>query len=124
MNILRILGDGLILAALLLGAELLKDRYSEKSKAIISGAFILGLLFEILEVYFIYRHQENSDLFFWHAYLSWTLGNIIFIITRAAAALNKKSFYLERIALWQVVVIPIFSGFSLSVGWLMKLYIR
>lgn len=124
MNYLRILGDGLVLTGVLLGTGLINRVEDEKKRNLKSSLiYMLGLIFSIIEVYFIYRHQENSDLFFWHPYLAWTFGNIIFIVVNRKYY-SLKRIIMERVVLWQVIVNTVFAGLTLAVGWLMKLYIR
>ncbi len=76
-----------------------------------------------LEVYFVYRGQENSDLFFWHPYIVWSVSNLsLFVYGYFRKA--GKGLFKARILLGQFVVIPVLSAFTLCVGWLMKLYLR
>ncbi len=114
MNLLRLAADGAVLS--LLSSEKFKKPH----------CYAVGLIFMTLEVYFIYRGQENSDLFFWHGYLAWSIANMVFLITKLlgkdSAAMRRL--LSERLALWQVVIVTVFAGFSLCIGWLMKLYIR
>ena len=81
------------------------------------------MLLLTVDVYFTYRGQENSDLFFWHPYITWSFSNLIFF---AIGYIKEKSSGLVkgRLLLGQFVVIPVLSAFTLCVGWLMKLYIR
>ena len=83
---------------------------------------ILMLLLTV-EVYFIYRGQENSDLFFWHPYIVWSVSNLIFLVSGYIRE-KRDGIIKGRLLLGQFVVIPVLSAFTLSVGWLMKLYIR
>lgn len=160
MNLLRVLSDGLILTGITVGASLLGGSFfksrsdNSKLKRSTLMCYIVAILYTVFSVYFIYRHQENSDFFFWHPYFAWTIANVVYIILkmRNNAALKKNGsvvvhvdlskdnnddadsdivamgglmrLLLIRVALWQLVVITAFSGFALSVGWLMKLYIR
>ncbi|MBQ3787077.1 MAG: hypothetical protein II799_07350 [Lachnospiraceae bacterium] len=89
-----------------------------------SVPFLCILMFLLtVDVYFIYRGQENSDLFFWHPYIVWSVSNLIFFVS---GYIKEKSLGLikGRLLLGQFVVIPVLSAFTLCVGWLMKLYIR
>lgn len=126
MNYLALAGDSLILIGLMVGTSLVKeesqsDFKGDWKKRLIYG---LGIVFTIFSVYFRYRGQENSDYFFWHPYLAWTAGNIVYIILLLCRKIDIKKIILENVLLWQIVVIPVFSGLALSIGWLMKLYIR
>lgn len=155
MDVFRLIIDGLVLSVLCILAgrrsRSLPALRSFPGDAVLYGA---GLIFMVLEVYFIYRGQENSDLFFWHGYLAWTIGNIAGIVfglwgadSRIGSPADRdvsssecpaggdplaseppvpalRSLLVERLALWQAVVITVFAGFSLTVGWLMKLYLR
>lgn len=129
MNYIRIVGDGLVIFGLLLAIKLIgkgddgtRSRV-DKAKLKEYLMYSIGIMFSIIEVYFIYRHQENSDLFFWHPYLAWSLGNILFTILRRKTY-TLRSLLMERVVLWQVIIVTVFAGLTLSVGWLMKLYIR
>ena len=118
MDLLQLLIDGVVLSALMIVA------FDERRRGSASRLLLPGLIFMVLRVYFIYRHQENSDLFFWHGYLAWTLANLACL----AAGLMKgkddrKKLLRERLLLWQVVVVTVFAGFSLTLGWLLKLYV-
>lgn len=137
MNILRILADGLILSGMTIGASLQGSPFVLNKNSLEAASFnkkrlyliyIAGLIFTVLEVYFIYRGQENSDLFFWHPYFSWTIANAAYTLWKLRekrdALRNVASFLLHRLLLWQFVVNTVFAGFALSVGWIMKLYIR
>jgi len=138
LNILRILADGLILTGLTIGASYFGSPFvhgtdGENIKPVSKRRiqyliYLAGLIFTVLEVYFIYRGQENSDLFFWHPYLAWTIANVCFMLwslcRREQTGVDVRKLLVERILLWQVVVNTIFAGFALSVGWIMKLYIR
>jgi len=117
MDILRLAADGFALTALMF----LPDK---KFKWHLP--YIFGLFFMTFEVYFTYRGQENSDLFFWHGYLAWSIANLVVFSVRFMEKDShiRKRLIRERLALWQIVIITVFAGFSLCAGWLMKLYIR
>ncbi len=119
MDLIRLSLDAVVLIILCIAAT------RTKKERLVPILYAAGLFFMISEVYFIYRGQENSDLFFWHAYIAWTAGNLAVIIFRLLKKENdKRKLLLERGLLWQVVVVTVFAGFILCVGWLMKLYIR
>ena len=130
MNCLRIISDSLILFGIMLGASLWRSPYrvfnKQSKNAIFYLLHALALIFILLEDYFIYRGQENSDLFFWHPYFAFTLANLLFVFYQIQKHRERelKAFLCERLLLWQIVILPVFSGFALSLGWLMKLYIR
>lgn len=86
---------------------------------------ICGLAYMTVSVYFGYRNQENSDLFFWHPFIVWSLINIgAGIIALRGKQSDGKTFVLNRLVLGEIVLVPVLAGFTLCVGWLMKLYIR
>jgi len=122
MNYIRIPFDAVILMCLLFGASRMRSTFLAIQRYI---GYTVCLILETLEIYFIYRHQENSDLFFWHPYAVWTIVNLVFLIKELIRKERPvKQVLLERLALNQVVIITIFAGVSLTIGWLMKLYIR
>lgn len=122
MNYVRILVDAIVLMCLLFGASRMRSTFLAIQRYI---GYTAGLIFMTLEDYFIYRHQENSDLFFWHPYIVWTISNLVFLIIELIKKKQpKKQVLMERLLLNQVVVNTVFAGVSLTVGWLMKLYIR
>lgn len=144
---MEVLLDGLLLTAITLGASLWgspffqdlvsKKRGAESAKR--PGAvnslsdenqnhtftilvYGICILFTIGRVFLAYEGQENSDYFFWHPYLAWLIADMMWILVKRGS-LGKKGL-LQRVFLWPFLVIPVFSGMSLSVGWLMKLYLR
>ena len=133
MHLLRLLADSLMLTGLTFGASLFErpffDDKSEDKRAALPNrivvVFIYGvsILYTILTVYFVYRGQENSDYFFWHPYIAWSFANAAYIIFNRAR-LTGRRIIMERLLMWQLIVIPVFAAMSLTVGWLMKLYIR
>lgn len=63
----------------------------------------------------LYHGQENSSYFFWHPYISWMMVNV-------ADYLCGNNNWKEKVFLWPFVVIPIISGFELTIGWTIKIY--
>ncbi len=119
MDIFRLFTDGAVLSFVCIYAVIGKwrGRYSL--------LYAFGLVFMALEVYFIYRGQENSDLFFWHGYAAWSIGSIAALAISLAKRKKAEAgrLLMERLLLWQGVVVTVFAGFSLTVGWLLKLYV-
>ena len=112
INILRIIADGLIIYSIISYCKLKKPQYLA-----ISGFIIM--LAHTLEIYFLYRGQENSDLFFAHAYFSYLICSFLIYI------INKRfKNHFEHLVLLPLCVIPIISGVELCVGWILKLYAR
>ena len=112
MNILRVISDSLIIYGVL------GFCYIKKPKWIIpSGLFMMIL--QTIEIYLLYRGQENSDIFFAHAYISLLIASLLLF----AIQKRFKGFF-EHLLLLPLCVIPIVAGFELCVGWIMKLYLR
>lgn len=112
MNIIRVIADILIIYGIV-GFVYIK----KPDRVPLCG--ILIMLIQTIEIYFLYRGQENSSFFFLHAYISLlAVSLLIFFIQK------RLSDKFEHLFLLPVCVIPIMSGFELCTAWMMKLYIR
>lgn len=110
MNYARAIGEGILFSVLLVLIQ-------KKNKKWEIPAYAAGIFFGIMSVWVLYRAQENSAYFFWHPYISWMIVNLTDFFV------NQKSAK-EKLILWPVVILPVFSGFELAVGWLLKLYVK
>lgn len=111
MNILRILSDGLIIFGVIGFTHL-------KRKRLTIPAGLVLMLLQTIEIWILYRGQENSSFFFLHAYFSWLLASVIFMACRR----NKN--YFEHLLILPFIVLPTIAGFELCIGWILKLYGR
>ena len=113
MNWIRSIGEG-ILITLFIGI------ISKKKPELRVASFVLVVIYEIFSVVWNYAGQEESAFFFWHAYLVLTVVNLADYATYKRA-FGSASIY-EKFFLWPFIIIPVMSGFILTVGWLIKLY--
>ena len=113
--------DGIVLSLMLFGASRMRSPKLHIPAGLI---YVLALIYETLEVYVIYRPSENSDLFFMHPYLAWTIGNICMILISVFYDKEDARLVLARqLVLWQIVINTVFAGLTLCLAWLMKLYL-
>lgn len=110
MNFARAIGEGILFSALLILIQ-------KKNKRWEIPAYAAGIFLSVMSVWVLYRAQENSAYFFWHPYLSWL------IVDMSDFFVNRKRIR-EKLLLWPIVVIPVFSGLELAIGWLLKLYVK
>ncbi len=116
LNLTRAVGEG-ILMALILG---LVSKRAPGFRELLMGLFIL---LELVSVVFLYSAQEESALFFFHPFISWLIMDLSDLAVYRRGSVGKKTAYFEKLLLWPFVVIPVVSGFVLTTGWLIKLYV-
>ena len=120
MNYFGAVADGLI-AAFICGMV------TYRKKEIKAPYYSICMIGSIIHTWLLYRGQENSDYFFFHPYVTWLIMDIIVLIIEIKDIHEKRlqrKKLVERLILWPALVIPIISGFELSIGWLLKLYVR
>ena len=123
LNWVRSVGEG-ILMALILGLVSKRTPDIEKAsarRAVAVGIFIIA---EIVSVCFLYSGQENSTLFFAHPFITFCIMNISDYAVYKRGTGDRRAVAVEKLGLWTFLVIPVMSGFVLTVGWLIKLYGR
>ena len=106
-----------IVAALILGL------ISKKKPELRLPFYVLFLFFELASVVFRYSGQENSTFFFAHPYIAFLITDISDYSTYIRGLRPGKPGIFEKMILWPLVVIPIFSAFITTTGWLIKLYL-
>ncbi len=116
LNLTRAVGEG-ILMALLLG---LVSKRAPRFREALMGAFIV---LQLLSVVLLYSPQENSALFFFHPFISWTIMDLADLALTRRGLLPGRTAAFEKLLLWPLFVIPVVSGFILTAGWLIKLYV-
>ncbi|MCR4909558.1 MAG: hypothetical protein K5985_12075 [Lachnospiraceae bacterium] len=116
LNLTRAVGEG-ILMALLLG---LVSKRAPRFREALMGIFIP---LQILSVVLLYSAQEESALFFFHPFLSWLIMDLSDLAVYRRGSVGVKTAVFEKLLLWPFAVIPVVSGFILTLGWLIKLYV-
>ncbi len=116
-NWIRAVGEG-ILMALILGLV------SKRAPALRLIVFSVYVVLEIISVVALYSGQENSTLFFAHPFLVFFIVNLSDYAVYKRGTGDRISVAAEKLALWNLLIIPVISGFVLTVGWLIKLYGR
>lgn len=111
MNILRIISDGLLIFGLIAFTHIKREK-------LVIPAGVMLMILQTIEIWLLYRGQEDSSFFFLHAYISWLLASLIFF------ACKKKKDLIEHLIILPLIVLPIISGFELCIGWILKLYGR
>lgn len=122
-NWARAIEEG-ILMALILG--LVSKRAPDMDKAskyrgVLFGIYIIS---EIVSVCLLYSRQENSAYFFAHPFIAFFVVNISDYAVYKRGTGDAGAIAVEKLALWNFLVIPVMSGLVLTVGWLIKLYGR
>ncbi len=117
MSLFPAVGEGII-ASLFLG--LISRRKPEYRR----GFYALLILLQIVSVVVRYGGQEDSSLFFWHPFIVFLISNVSDYAVYRRGLGEGKAIAFEKLLLWPVVIIPIFSAFVLTTGWLIKLYGR
>ncbi|MCR4892156.1 MAG: hypothetical protein K5989_08265 [Lachnospiraceae bacterium] len=117
MTLFPAVGEGII-AALFLGL------ISKRRPEFRTRFFVLLILIEIASVVLRYSGQEDSSLFFWHPYLVLVIANLSDYSNYKRGLGAPKVIAFEKLLLWPVIIIPVMSGFVLTVGWLIKVYHR
>ena len=112
MNILRVIADSLIIYGIM------GFCYIKRPKQIYIPSILL-IIYQTMELYFLYRGRENSDIFFAHAYFSMLIASLLLFFIQ-----KRFKGWFEHLILLPLCVIPIISGFELCVSWTMKLYLR
>ena len=123
LNWVRSVGEG-ILMALILGLVSKRSpdiETASKRRAVTIGIF---MVLEIVSVCLLYSHQENSTLFFAHPFITFFIMNISDYAVYKRGTGDRRAVALEKLGLWTFLVVPVMSGFVLTVGWLIKLYGR
>ncbi|MCR5625900.1 MAG: hypothetical protein K6F99_01140 [Lachnospiraceae bacterium] len=116
-NWIRAVGEG-ILMALILG--IFSKRFPDKRLI----CFAVYIILEIVSVVTLYGGQEESALFFIHPFLVFFIINLSDYAVYRRGCGEARIIAAEKLLLWPFVVIPVMSGFVLTVGWLIKLYGR
>ena len=81
------------------------------------------LICELLSTVFRYSGYENSTFFFAHPYIAFLITDISDYSTYVRGLRPFKIAVFEKLILWPLIVIPIFSAFITTTGWLIKLYV-
>ena len=123
LNWVRSVGEG-ILMALILGLISKRSPDIETASVRRTAAIAVFIVLEIVSVCLLYSHQENSTLFFAHPFLAFLVMNISDYAVYKRGTGDIRAVAIEKLALWPFLVIPVMSGFVLTVGWLIKLYGR
>ncbi len=106
-----------IVAALLLG--LISKKRPEKRLHF----FAFFVLFELFSVVARYSGYENSTFFFAHPYIAFLIVSISDYSTYTRGLRPFKEAVFEKLILWPLFIIPVFSAFIMTTGWLIKLYL-
>lgn len=87
-----------------------------------AGVYASFVIFEIASVVMRYGGIENSTFFFFHPYLAFLVLDISDYSTYVRGAGSSPLF--EKLLFWPLIVIPVFSAFVMTTGWMIKLYGR
>ena len=123
LNWVRSVGEG-ILMALILGLVSKKTPDIEKASAGRTLAVAIFVVLEIVSVCLLYSGQESSTPFFVHPFIAFFIMNISDYAVYKRGTGDRRAVAVEKLGLWTFLVIPVLSGFVLTVGWLIKLYGR
>ena len=106
-----------IVASLILG---LVSKKKPEFRLFVYAAFIL---YELISTVLRYRGYENPTFFFAHPYIAFLITDISDYSTYIRGLRSPREAVFEKLILWPLIVIPIFSAFITTTGWLIKLYI-
>ena len=114
-NWVRSVGEG-ILMALILGLVSKRAPDIERASALRAVTFGIFIIFEIVSVCLLYSGQENSTYFFVHPFIAFFIANISDYAVYKRGTGDRRAVAIEKLALWNFLVIPVMSCFVLTVG--------
>lgn len=85
--------------------------------------YAVFIAFEIASVVMRYSGQENATYFFAHPYIAILITDISDLSTYVKGLRPWKEALFEKALLWPLIIIPVFSAFVTTTGWLIKLYV-
>ncbi|MBQ9550989.1 MAG: hypothetical protein IJU87_09280 [Lachnospiraceae bacterium] len=106
-----------IMASLILGLV------SKKRPDFRSFVYAALILCELISTVLRYSGYENPTFFFAHPYIAFLVADISDYSNYVRGLRPAKEAVFEKLILWPLIVIPIFSAFITTTGWLIKLYV-